>query len=308
MAVLFAWPEGDAAFWRGEMEKTLGPLDFRVFPETGDRADIDYALVWRHPEGDLAQYPNLKAIFSLGAGVPFVLKDPTLPEAPVVRFANDELSRDMTQHAVYWVLHFHRQFHQYQRQQADKDWTRHTYTANQKQGVGVLGLGKIGVVTAQTLAGMGFSVSGWSRSLKSIDGVNCHAGDDGLDAVLATSNILVTVLPSTAELNGLMNAERLSRLPKGAFIVNMGRGETFNDDDLLAALDSGRLGGAALDVFHTEPLPEDHPYWSHPAVCVTPHSAGPSTNDWAPRLVAENIQRIERGEAPFPIVDRERGY
>jgi len=309
MAVLFAWPEGDVAFWREEMEKILGPLDFRVFPDTGDRDEIHHALVWRHPEGDLATYPNLKGIYSLGAGVPFVLKDPALPaDVPLVRFANDELSRDMTQYAVHWALHFHRDFHRYRAQQAEADWTRHVYPANQERTVAVLGLGEIGKVTASALAALGFPVIGWSASEKSIPGVECRAGMAALDGVLASADILVSVLPATRELENLLNSDRLRRLPKGAFLINMGRGETVMDADLVACLTDGHIAAAALDVFRTEPLPKDDPYWRLPNAFITPHAAGPSTNAWAPRLVAENIARVERGETPFPIVDRNRGY
>ncbi len=308
MAVLFAWPEGDAAFWQREMEMILGPLDFRTPASVGDRADIEYALVWRHPEGDLATYPNLKAIFSLGAGVPFVLKDPSLPDVPLVRFANDELNRDMTHYAVYWVLHFHRDFYRYQSQQPNADWTRHVYPANQDRRIGVLGLGQIGSVAASTLAGMGFPVSGWSNSQKSIDGVSCLAGMEALDTVLAQSDILLSVLPSTDALANILDAKRLRQMPAGSFLINMGRGESIIDEDLVACLRDGQIAGAALDVFHTEPLPADDPYWSLPNAHVTPHVAGPSTNVWAPRLVAENIARMRKGEAPFPIIDRSRGY
>ena len=308
MAILFAWPEGDMVFWRREMENILGPLDFRVFPETGKLSDIEYALVWRHPDGDLARYPNLKAIFSLGAGVPFVLKDPSLPDVPLVRFANDELSRDMAQYAIYWVLHFHRDFFRYQNQQRNKDWTRHIYPANHERRIGVLGLGEIGSITSATLARMGFPVTGWSSTRRTIDGVTCLAGFAELNQVLEQSDILVSVLPATDALQNLLSAERLRRMPQGAFLINMGRGENIVDADLVACLRDGHLAGAAFDVFQTEPLPFDDPYWSLPNVHVTPHVAGPSTNVWAPRLVAENIQRMQHGNNPYPIVDRLRGY
>jgi glyoxylate/hydroxypyruvate reductase A len=244
MAVLFSWPEGDPEFWRRTMEETLGPIDFRVYPEVGDRGDIEYALVWRHPEGDLASYPNLKAIFS----------------------------------------------------------------PNQRRRVAVLGLGQIGAVTAQALAALGFPVTGWSRSPKSLEGIDCRAGIAALDEVLSGADILVNILPGTAALTDLLDYERLRRLPEGAFVINLGRGEAIVDADLIRLLDENRIAGAALDVFRVEPLAEDDPYWSHPRVHVTPHAAGPSTNDWAPRHVAENIRRIESGEAPRPVVDRRRGY
>ena len=307
-AVLFAWPEGDVAFWRREMEAVLGPLDFRVYPEAGDRADIEYALVWRHPAGDLATYPNLKAVFSLGAGVPHVLSDPDLPDVPVVRFSHDELSRDVTQYAVHWLLHFHRDFWRYRAQQAAREWTRHVYAPNQSRRVTVLGLGRIGAVTARACADLGFRVTGWSASPKSIPGVRCLVGPAGLPDALRDAEFLVSILPATRALHELLDYRRLKTMARGGFVINAGRGETFVDADLLEVLDEGWLAGAALDVFRSEPLPAGNPFWSHPRVHVTPHVAGPSTNAWAPRLVADNIARMRRGEPPFPIVDLERGY
>ena len=307
-AVLFAWPEGDVGFWRQEMEAVLGPLDFRVYPHAGNRDDIGYALVWRHPPGDLATYPHLKAIFSLGAGVPYVLSDPDLPDVPVVRFAHDELSRDVTQYAVHWLLHFHRDFHRYRAQQTAGDWTRHVYAPNQSRRVTVLGLGRIGEITARACAGMGFDVTGWSRRPKTITGVRCLAGTGELPAALRDAEFLISVLPATGALADLLDYARLKHLARGAFVINVGRGETVVDGDLLRLLNEGRLAGAALDVFRTEPLPADDPLWSHPRVFVTPHTAGPSTNAWAPSLVADNIARMRRGEPPFPIVDVARGY
>jgi glyoxylate/hydroxypyruvate reductase A len=307
MAILFAWPEGDAEFWHRTMETVLGPVEFRVFPDDGDRSGIEYALVWRHPVGDLATYPNLKGIFSLGAGVPYVLQDQDLPDVPLVRFQHPELTRDMVQYVIHWVLHFQRGFHRYKDQQAEANWTRHLYAGAQNSRVAMLGLGGIGGMAATTLASMGFNVAGWGRTERTLEGVETHAGPDGLDAALDGAGYVVSVLPGTPSLVGVLDRARLGRLAPGAFLINLGRGENLVDADLLALLDSGHLAGAVLDVFRTEPLPTGDPYWSHPKVHVTPHIAGPSTNDWAPIVVAENIKRMQKGEAPFPIVERASG-
>ncbi len=307
-SILFAWPDGDPAFWKRHMQSVLGSIDFRVFPDAGDRGDIEYALVWRHPVGDLVTYPNLKGIFSLGAGVPYVLHDAALPDVPLIRLQHPELTRDMVHYAVYWVLHFQRKFHIYRTQQAGRQWARQLYSGSHNSRVAVLGLGNIGRKIATGLAEMEFDVSGWSRTEKTLPGIRTHFGPAGLGRAVDSANYLVSVLPGTEGLRDIIDRACLETLAPGSFLINIGRGDSLVDDDLLALLDSGHLSGAALDVFRTEPLPPENPYWKHPKVHVTPHVAGPTTNDWAPRVVAENIARMESGDAPFPIVERCRGY
>jgi glyoxylate/hydroxypyruvate reductase A len=214
----------------------------------------------------------------------------------------------MACHAIHWALHFHRGYDRYARQQSSALWRRHVFPPNEKRRVGVLGMGEIGRVTAGMLRDLGFSVAGWSRAPKDVAGVESYHGADQLEPFLRRTEILIILLPPTPATTDLIDAERLAMLPPGAFVVNMGRGEIIVDDALLAALQSGRLGGAALDVFREEPLPATSPFWFHPKVFVTPHAAGPTGLDYGARRIAANILLMEQGGVPDGLVDREAGY
>jgi len=309
MAALFIWDGGDVERWQREMRAVLGDFDLRVYPDIGPPEDIEFALVWMPPLGVLARLPNLKAIFSIGAGVSHILRDPEVPKhVPIVRLVYETLTHDMTLHVLHWVLHFHRNFHVYARDQREIRWKRLTYPETPERRIGVLGLGEIGGPAAKQIADLGFTVAGWSRQRKDLPGIRCLAGEAELPALLAQSDILVNLLPPTPQTQNLLDAERLALLPKGAFLINVGRGDVLDDAALLAALDSGHLAAAALDVFRTEPLPPDHPFWSHPGIHITPHSAGPTNQRIGPQAIARNIQRMLRGEAPHPVIDPVLGY
>ncbi|MGI9426395.1 MAG: 2-hydroxyacid dehydrogenase, partial [Hyphomicrobiaceae bacterium] len=267
------------------------------------------ALVWMPPIGELKRYPNLKAIFSIGAGCDHILRDPDVPkDLPIVRLVDDVSVRDMSHYAVHWALHFQRNFDLYAEQQRNGKWQRHTYRDVSEHQVGVLGLGGMGTPIARQFVSLGFKVSGWSRTLKSVDGVQCYAGLDELPDILGSSSIIVSVLPLTSETDGLLNRNRFAKMLKGSFIINIGRGPVINDTDLIAALDSGQIAAAALDVFAVEPLPSEHPYWTHPRVFVTPHAAGPTQDISAIEQIVSNIQKLEDGEAPHPVWNWDLGY
>ena len=284
-------------------------MAFRVWPDTGPRDEIRYALVWRQPPGSLARLPNLKAILVLGAGVDSVLSDPQLPiEVPVVRLVDAGLPGPMAEYALYAVLHFQRRMGDYFEQQRGAIWQRRDEFLARRWPVGVMGLGVIGATVAQRIAAQGFPVAGWSRSGKSVDGVQVFAGAAGLDPFLARSRVLVNVLPLTPHTRGILNARTFSTMPAGSYVVNIGRGGHVIDADLIAALDSGQLAGAMLDVFEQEPLPATHPFWHHPKVIVTPHVAALTLASESEAQVIENIGRLERGEPPLGLVDRKKGY
>ncbi len=310
MAVLFSSANGKAEDWERELRKFLPNLDFRVYPDrVGDPADIEFAMVWRHPAGDLNRYRNLKAILSLGAGVEHILSDPDLPAGiPLVRLVDELLTQDMAHHAVHWALHFHRNYHLYPQHQKDHRWERHTFLDTSRRNIGILGLGEIGREVARMALALGFPVSGWSRTPKEMPGIATFGGAGQLDAFLAQAQIVVVVLPRTADTENMLNRKRLAKMPEGGYVINIGRGSAIVDADLIALLDEGHLAGAQLDVFHTEPLPAEHPYWDHPKVFVTPHIAGPTNQRSAARTVARNIERVLAGLPPSPIVDRKRGY
>jgi glyoxylate/hydroxypyruvate reductase A len=307
--ILFSYASGDGAFWKERLEAEVPGAEVRIFPEVGNPEDVEFAVVWAHPPGDLLAYPNLRAILSLGAGVEHVLRDPDLPDGvPVVRLVDRALTRDVTQHCLHWVLHFQRRYHVYRDQQARRHWARAAFPAPEDFRVGILGIGELGSALARLLLPLGFAVAGWSRDPKSVDGVTSFHGAAGLPGFLAATDMLVGLLPRTPETEGLLNRQRLALLPQGAFLLNVGRGATIVDDDLIALLDEGHLAQACLDVFREEPLPAGSPFWTHPKVIVTPHAAGPTNDASAVREIAGNIRRVMRGETPHPVVRRDLGY
>jgi glyoxylate/hydroxypyruvate reductase A len=274
-------------------------------PET-----IEYVVSFRPPPGLLATLPRLKTMLSLGAGIDGFLADPQLPRhIPLVRFVDHTLSQDMAQYVVMHVLIHHRLQRMFDAAQQAREWRQTLLPRRTSETrIGILGIGAIGSVVASHLVPLGFAVSGWSRTAKDVAGVRIFAGSEERDAFLAASDILVCLLPLTEQTGGIMNAALFARLPKGAFVINVARGGHLVDNDLIAALDSGHLCGAVLDVFHIEPLPKSSPLWRHPAITVTPHIAAISDPDAGARYMIECIRLAEAGN-PLPnIVKLDRGY
>ena len=297
--------------WLKAVHRFLPDADLFVWGQDDIKAgDVDYILVWNPPHGLLNTFPNAKAIFNLGAGVDALLEDQNLPRhIPIVRLVDPQLSAGMTEHVMYWVLHFHRHMHLYGRQKAQGKWLQHTPTNTQKRAVGILGLGELGQNAAHALMMMGFEdIAGWSRTRKELPGIESFAGDDELDDFLARTEILVCLLPNTTATQGLLNAKTLAVLPKGAFVINAGRGDLIQDDDLIEALTSGAIEAAALDVFRVEPLPQDHVFWTMDNVFITPHVASLTYPSSATKLIADGIDAIENGELPDHVVDLDKGY
>lgn len=308
MTLLFKCDHTDPEPWLAALAEQMPEREVRVFPEVGERDDIAYALVHQPPPGLLASLPNLRAVFSLWAGVDHLASDPELPPVPVIRMVERGMTATMTAHVVQQVLDLHTHALDYRALQAARHWEQLELTAPWERRVGILGLGALGRDAAEKLAALRFDVAGWSRSPKEIAGIACYDGEDGLSDFLARTEILVCLLPMTEATRGILNRSLFDRLPRGAALVNCARGGHLVDDDLLAALADGRISSAALDVFNQEPLPADHPYWSHPRVVVTPHVAAFSVPATAIESVAANIRRMEAGEAPLYVVDFDRGY
>jgi glyoxylate/hydroxypyruvate reductase A len=314
VSLLLAAPGWDEGFWLRRFAALL-PGRAIVTPETlVDRAAVRYAIVWRHPRGLLAELPQLEAIFSLGAGADHILSDPRLPDVPIARIVDPDLTARMSEWVVLHCLMHLRQARRYERQQRELVWDDDDdQPAAADLRVGVLGLGELGRDAARKLAALGFQVAAWSASAKTAPGIACFDGPAGLDAMLARSDILVCLLPLTAATRGLLDARLFAKLPRdgrlgGAILVNAGRGGLQVEADIAAALDSGALKGASLDVFETEPLPKDSPLWRHPAVFITPHNAAMSHPDSVARAIAAQIFAHERGEPLLHLVDRGRGY
>lgn len=313
-AFLFVTPTWDGAEWAAKMRDNLPNHSVRVWPEMGDTSDIHYAAAWLPPANVLKDLPNLKVIFSLGAGVDAILSDPTLPRnIPIVRVNDPDLTMRMSEHIVMHVLMHHRQQHRIEENQRNRKWDGFATHAASALRVGVMGLGVLGQDAARKIAMMGFPTAGWSRTRKAIAGVECFAGADGIDAFLARTDVLVCLLPATVETDGILNRalfEKLSR--KGPFgapvLINAGRGRQQDEADILAALDAGVLHGASLDVFRNEPLPQDSAFWSHPKIMLTPHSAADSDPATICNYVAQQIARFERDGQLENLVDLKRGY
>jgi glyoxylate/hydroxypyruvate reductase A len=299
--------------WKRAIEAALADrgLDCAVHDDPAAVAPADVRYLVFAPNGpveDYTPYAGLRAMFSLWAGVEQALAIPTLPrDAPLCRMVEPGLTWGMRDYVVAHVMRHHMDLDGVLAWHG-RGWSEPVPPLARDRTVGLLGLGALGGECARALAALGFDVAGWSRTPKSIPGVTCLHGEDGLNALLARSQILVGLLPATPATADLLTAERLSRLPDGAFIVNAGRGELIDDDALLAALDSGRIARATLDVFRVEPLPMDHPYRSHPRVTVTPHVASETRPATAAPEVAAQILRAERGEPLLHVVDRSLGY
>ena len=309
MILLFRSTVDSAARWRGHLGQIAPGLEVRVWPDIGDPAEIDYALVWRAEHGLLASLPNLKLILSLGAGIDHILEDPTLPSGvPIARLVDPYLTDAMSEYVALNVLRLHRQDLDYQALQQARDWRELAQKNAGERPVGMLGFGEIGLATARRLRALGFPVAGWGQREREIDSFRVYGGAEGLPFLLAQSEILVCLLPSTAATEGILHAGNFALLPRGAGLVNAGRGRHLVEDDLIPALDAGQLSAAALDVFRDEPLPTNHPFWAHPRILVTPHIAGITNPLTAAPVVADNIRRFEEGRPLLNRVDPVRGY
>lgn len=272
--------------------------------------DVTYVLCWEPEFGRLAAMPNLRLILSPGAGVDHIVRDPAWPaHLPLVRMGGEETAQRMGEYVCLSALALLRDFRRVTLAQAERRWDNfeNPFCAAEVR-VGVMGLGNLGARSAMMLAGLGFQVAGWARSAKSVPGVQCFAGDGARDAFLARSDILVCLLPDTADTRGAIRAETIALLPPGAAVINAARGGHVVLPDLIAALDSGHLGGAVLDVFETEPLPADHPAWTHPRITITPHVASLASRRARARYAVAVIEAFERGEALPNLYDPVRGY
>ena len=307
--LLFSSPEDDPLRWSRALLALAPALEIRVSPALGNPAEIEVALVWKPPAGELSRLSNLRLVISLGAGVDRLLEDPEFPPGiPIVRLGEAGMAETMNLYVAHAVLRHHREIVRFETAQRERRWDFALPRPAQESRIGVMGLGTLGGAAARFLASLGFRVAGWSRSPKSIPGVSCCHGADALPPFLAGSDILVVLLPLTPETRGLLGRDLLYRLPRGAKLVSCGRGPTIVEEDLVEALNSGQIAEATLDVFATEPLPADHPFWGMEQVLMTPHVASFAIPEIAARDVVENIRRLHAGEPLLHLVERDRGY
>lgn len=310
MTVAVYLPAQDKTQWWVEMLQGLLPgWDIAPIDEIEDPSAVKHAVVWRPRAGDMARFPNLEVIVSIGAGIDHVLADPELPKGvPIIRTVGDDLTQRMREYVALHVLRHHRDMPRQLQAQAEKDWHAIVVPVAPNRVVGVMGLGNLGAAAAKTLAGLGFAARGWSKSGKDIEGVETFAGADGMDAFLSGCEILVNLLPLTDSTKGILNADLFGKLPKGACVINCARGGHLVDGDLIAALESGQIKQATLDVFHQEPLPADNAFWANSAITVTPHVASQIDAATGGRLIAANLKIFaETGTCP-DMADAARGY
>ena len=304
---------GEAALadWRGCFSEFLPALELRWWDDPAlDPGLVDYALVWAPEPGRLRQFSNLRVIFGAGAGVDLITGDPQLPShVPIVRCVPPEAGQRMAEYVLWAALSLVRDARRMAVAQHACRWDEFEppLTARDYR-LGIMGLGAIGMVVAQSLRDMGFRVQGWSRSRKLLPGIHCFAGMDERDEFLGTTDILVCLLPATPETEGLIAAPLLRQLPCNAALIQVGRGMQHDMPDILAALESGHLSGAVMDVFAEEPLPPQDPAWHHPRLTITPHNASTPTRRERARFIANAIMALQRGEALSCIYDPKRGY
>jgi glyoxylate/hydroxypyruvate reductase len=303
--ILFAAGEQRWATWQAPLRAALDGMDLRLVTEApaGDVDVLIYAPGGDTPS-DFTPFTRCKAVLSLWAGVERIVGNPTLRQ-PLCRMVDPGLTQGMVEYVTGHALRAHLGFDALRQ---DGVWAPVIPPLASERPVAMLGLGALGSACGQALAGLGFPVMGWSRTARQVPGLSCHHGAEGLEQVLARAQIVVTLLPATSATENLLDARKLALLPRGAAIINPGRGSLIDDSALLAALDAGHVGHATLDVFRTEPLPPEHPFWAHPHVTVTPHIAAETRPETAARVIADNIRRALAGEPLLHLVDRAAGY
>ena len=300
--------------WVERFTRHLPGREIVVLGEECDRSRIRYVATWGPKPGSLDHLPALEAIFSLGAGVDHLMGYPGLPDVPIVRVAQDDLTNRMSEYMVMHCLMYLRDHARFAAAKRDRRWEddRSPPIAADVR-VGIMGFGVLGQDAARKLRMMGFDVAGWSRTPKAVEGFEVYSGEDGLSTFLARTDILISLVPLTPGTRGILNRALFARLARdgrlgGPILINAGRGGLQVESDILACLDDGTLKAATLDVFETEPLPKDSPLWSHPRVTVTPHNAAVSEPEATARYIADQILRHEAGKPFQNVVDRARGY
>ena len=309
MRILLYRGDGVTEPWARDFAQALPQAETVAWQEGQHLPPCDYAVLWAPSPALLDQLAHVKAIFLMGAGVDAILKfGDALPHVPVIRLGDAGMGEQMVEYVAYAVLRYFRRFDEYEQQARLGAWNPLAPHKKDEFTVGVLGLGKLGIPVVQALRQLGFPVRGWSRTPKDLPGVDCYAGMEALDDFLAGTRVLVCMLPLTPETNNLLDRARLSKLPEGAWLVNVARGAQVAEPDLLGLIRSGHILGATLDVFRNEPLPAPHPFWNEPRITITPHISALTVREEAVRQIAHKITLLEQGEHVADVVDRNRGY
>ncbi|UZD23787.1 glyoxylate/hydroxypyruvate reductase A [Algoriphagus halophytocola] len=306
MSLAIISPGKNPDVWIEEFKSLAPDLSIEVYPEITEPEQVEYAFLWQHPEGILSDFPNLKMISSMGAGVDHILRDKTIPESiPIVRIVDEKLTWSMTNYVVMAVLNFHRQTPRYQINQTRKVWDMSAPELDVT--IGVMGVGALGKDVLEKLDFMGFPVAGFGFSEKK-DFPFPYYSKDQLGDFLKKVNVLVCLLPLTPETENILNKDLFAQCNPNTYLINVARGKHLVDDDLLEAIENGQISGAALDVYREEPLPERHPFWENWKIAMTPHIASVTNPQAAAPQVIENINRLESNRELKNVVNRSRGY
>ena len=308
MSVLYKSDVARGRSWARIFAEQAPDIEFHVWPETGDLAAVEYLIAWQPPPGLLATLPNLRVLFSSGAGVDHLDLSAVPPHVPVVRMVEPGIVNGMIEYVTMSVLALHRNLIDYVRAQAAGAWQAIEVDPASARSVGVMGLGVLGQAVLERLGSFGYARYGWNRSPKMISGVTCYSGEQTLEPFLGHCDILVCLLPLTESTRGVLNRRLFAALPRGASLINVARGGHLDQQALLEALDSGQLSAAILDVCEPEPLPPLHPFWTHPRILLTPHIASMTQPETAALVLLENIRRHRRGEPLRDVIDRCKGY
>ncbi len=309
MSIVIIRQDNKIERWKEALKKADPSLQVYSYLEDHPKDEIEVALVWKQPKGSLKPYANLKYIASSGAGVDFLFEDPDLPEhLPITRVVDTMLAKDMSEHVVALIFNYLKNLNAYKIDQTKYVWHPKAYHRISDFKVGIMGLGALGQVLAKDLVRFGFQTQGWSNSTKDIKHVNTFAGQEALNDFLSSSHILVCLLPLTTTTKGILNKALFEKLPTGAHVINVARGGHLVDADLLEMIDNGHLSGANLDVFHQEPLPEEHPFWKHEKIHITPHCASVSDTASVVPQILENYGRMKKGLELLNLVSEKKGY
>jgi glyoxylate/hydroxypyruvate reductase A len=309
MAIVIIRQDNKIDSWKKALKAKAPDISIYSYLEEHPKEEITLACVWKQPVGSLKQYPNLKCIASLGAGVDFIFKDQSVPQnIPITRVVDPVLASDMSEFVLALILSFFKNLNNYRTDQMKKVWYPQEYMRISDVTVGIMGMGALGEKLTEDLIKNRFKVIGWATSPKNIPGVEVYTGDKEKNTFLSRSNILVCLLPLTRETTGILNNKLFKELPKQSYVINVARGGHLVDEDLLEYINNGHLAGAGLDVFHEEPLAVEHPFWTHPKIHITPHVASVSDIESVIPQLLENYRKLKEGLPLNNTVNREKGY
>ena len=306
MSIMIVSPGRNPEAWIKALKDLDKDLEVEIFPDVKAPENVEYALSWKHPHGIFQQFPNLKVIASMGAGIDHIIQDPEIPrQIKITRVIDEQLKKDMSLFVLALVLEHLRNlsFHH-----CSNKWETKEYLRPEDVNVGIMGLGVLGVAAAEKLIKNGFNVVGWSKSPKKILGEKTYHGDDQLEKFLGQSNVLICLLPLTSETKNILNKDLFAKLPPNSYLINVARGNHLVEEDLPPAIVKGHLSGASLDVFREEPLPEDHPFWKNDKIRITPHIASVTHPESVVPQILENYHNMKKGEALKHVIDRQKEY